>query len=108
MDPSAELANQLAVPVATGVQAASLFGVAGVPLVLALVEVLKRAFDPPPRWTPLLSLAVGIGLNLSLGMGLLHLAPGDALLSGVVVGLAASGLYSGARGWLPPPTPTPM
>ena len=74
-------------------------GVAVVPLIVGLVEVAK-GLGLSGRWAPLLALglglAVGLGAHAALGV------PGgaawtQATLSGLAFGLAASGLYSGAR-----------
>lgn len=67
--------------------------VAYVPVVVGLVELAKR-LGMGERWAPLLSLALG------LAFGLVYVAPGDpraAALAGTLLGLAASGLYSGAK-----------
>ncbi|MCL4535917.1 MAG: hypothetical protein M1370_12255 [Bacteroidetes bacterium] len=74
-----------------------LIGLAGVPLIIALVEGVKRVFPGlEPRWYPLVALACGEALNLALG-----LSQGQdwraALVLGLVAGLAASGLYSGGK-----------
>jgi hypothetical protein len=74
-------------------------GVAGVPLIVGLVEVAKGV-GLGARWAP--AVALGLGLALSLGY---HAALGgvggaewaQAAVSGLALGLAASGLYSGAR-----------
>lgn len=69
-------------------------GAAFVPLVVALVEGLKQA-GLPARWAPLASLVFGIVA------GFVYVVPGDprlATLAGLMIGLAASGLYSGTRG----------
>jgi hypothetical protein len=74
-------------------------GVASVPLIMGLVEVAK-GMGLSPRWAPAVSL--GLGLALSLGYrAALDVPAGaewaQAVLSGLALGLAASGLYSGAR-----------
>ncbi len=71
-----------------------LIGLAGVPVIVALIEVLKRAWpELDGRWLPLASLLLGLALNLAVGWTL-ELAPQEALALGLVAGLAASGLYS--------------
>lgn len=70
-------------------------GLAGVPLIAALVQVAK-SWVTEERYYPLLALALGLGLNV----GIATARGGDiatALLLGVVAGLAASGLYSQGR-----------
>ena len=62
-------------------------------LILALVEAAKRT-GLPARYAPLLSLVLGI----AAGGFILH--PGDivqGIVSGFAMGLAAVGLYSGAK-----------
>ena len=74
-----------------------LVGVAGVPAVVALVELVKRAFpDMSPRIYPGLALLFGIGLNLAL-IGYSGTSPLEAVATGLIVGLIASGLYSQAK-----------
>lgn len=74
-----------------------MIGLAGVPLVVALVEAMKRAWpELEPRWYPLVALFWGVALNLALAL-MLGYELGPALLLGVVAGLAASGLYSGSK-----------
>lgn len=74
-----------------------LIGLTGVPLIVALVEAVKRVFPGlEQRWYPLVALACGEGLNLALA-----LTQGQdwraALVLGLIAGLAASGLYSGGK-----------
>lgn len=72
---------------------AEVFGVALVPLILALVELCKRT-GLPDKWSPVLSVVLG------LLAGVFLLDTGD-LYEGIVVGLAlglsATGLYSGTK-----------
>ena len=63
-------------------------------LTVGLVEVAKRV-GLPAQYAPVVSIACGLGLAA------LVLPLGSALaLSGIVVGLTASGLYSGTRATL--------
>ena len=76
-----------------------LAGVAVVPLIVGLVEVAKGV-GLGSRWAP--ALAIGLGLALSLGYRAALGVPAgaewaQATLSGLAFGLAATGLYSGAR-----------
>ncbi len=74
---------------------AELVGLAGVPVVLALVQMCK-AWVKDKRYWPLLALAWGLALNLFAAYAL----PSDwrqAVVYGVVAGLAASGLYATAK-----------
>jgi hypothetical protein len=70
-------------------------GLAGVPLIAALVQVAK-AWIGDDRYYPLFALALGLALNLGIALA----RGGDlptATLLGLVAGLAASGLYSGGK-----------
>lgn len=59
---------------------------------LGLVEVIKKLLpEVLHRYTPLISLAVGMCLALSI-----HLSK-ESLIMGIIMGLSASGLYSGAK-----------
>jgi hypothetical protein len=76
------------------------FGLAGFPVVAALVEVGKRACpETSERWWPLAALGLGVAWNLVIGWRLgVDLWVAGAL--GVVTGLAASGLYSQSATYL--------
>jgi hypothetical protein len=77
--------------------ARDLVGVAGVPAVVGLVELVKRVFpELSPRLYPVLALAFGVGINLAL-RGYSGAEPVEAVAVGVVAALMASGLYSQAR-----------
>ena len=65
--------------------------VAAVPVCLGLVAVVKSA-GLPSRFAPLASLAVGIGLVALTGV-----AWQAFVAQGIIVGLAASGLWSGSK-----------
>lgn len=67
-------------------------GLAGVPLIAALVQVAK-AWIKEERYYPLLALAMGLALNVGVALALGGNLP-TALVLGLVAGLAASGLYS--------------
>jgi len=74
-----------------------LAGIAGAGVVVALVELVKRlAPGLEDRWYPLVALAAGIAVNLAVRpwSGVTIWA---AVVTGIVVGLAASGLYSGGK-----------
>lgn len=64
-----------------------------VPLVVAIVQVFKMT-GVSGKWSPLISLGVGIGLGFLVGTD--HSIQ-NILLSGVIYGLSASGLYSGVQ-----------
>lgn len=64
-----------------------------IPIIVGLVEVLKR-LGLSSRWAPVASLVLGEGLAF------LYVNPEDprqALLSGLILGLAAMGLWSGPK-----------
>ncbi|MBI4318716.1 MAG: hypothetical protein HY675_09515 [Chloroflexi bacterium] len=74
-----------------------LIGMAGVPVIVALVEVVKRVGpEVPERTYPVWALVFGIGLNVLVGWQL-GVDPMVSALTGIVAGLAASGLYSQAK-----------
>ena len=65
-------------------------------IIVALVQVAKTA-GLPSRFAPLLSLGVGILYGIAgsyLGEGLPLV---EGIMAGVVMGLSASGLYSGGK-----------
>lgn len=74
-------------------------GVLAVPLIIGLVEAAKRG-GLPARWSAPLAIALGLALRLSyqLAAGPAELLSWlDALVQGLALGLAASGLYSGVK-----------
>lgn len=65
-------------------------------VIVGLVELLKQA-GLPKKASPLVALAFGIA------GGIIYLFPGDAkagIFMGLVMGLSASGLYSGGKALL--------
>jgi hypothetical protein len=73
-----------------------IYGVAIVPLIIGLVQVLKQT-GLPDRFAPVASLGLGLafaGVQIATGAAL---EPFAALLTGIAYGLSASGLYSGGR-----------
>lgn len=74
-----------------------LYGLAGVPVLAALIQAIKTALPGvDARYWPLLSIVLGIAYNLALA-ALLAQPLGVAAVIGLVAGLAASGLYSTAK-----------
>ncbi len=71
-----------------------------VPVVLGVVQVIKMS-GLPVRWAPLLSLILGIGGAFLIG-GATH---SQEILQGIIVGLAACGLWSGASTTFSPAVP---
>lgn len=70
---------------------------ASIPVVMAMVQVIKTMFPAiSPRWFPVLSLGFAIASNIFLAAFYAKPFP-EAIATGVVVGLTASGLYSGGR-----------
>lgn len=62
-----------------------------VPIVLGLVEVAKR-LNLPSKYAPLASILIGIGLVALTGV-----IWQAVIVQGIIVGLAASGLWSGVK-----------
>lgn len=63
-----------------------------VALITAITEAIKRAIALDGRYVPLVSLGLGIVLSLvTNGLSL------SSALLGLVLGLSASGLYSGGK-----------
>jgi hypothetical protein len=67
-----------------------------VPAILAVVQFLK-SFKVVGRWSLLAALLVAVGLNVA---DYLWATQGlyEAIVSGLLLGLAAAGLYDAARG----------
>ena len=69
-----------------------------VPVVIGLVEVVKRAVGLSDRFAPVLALIVGIGVTVLAsyaGSITPPLTASQSAFYGLVAGLASSGLYSG-------------
>lgn len=69
------------------------FGVATIALIVGLVELLKR-LDVPKKILPVASLIFGVAA------GIFYVHPGDlkaGIIVGLMLGLSASGLYSGTK-----------
>lgn len=76
-------------------------GLGGAGVVLAIVEVLRRTVGArviKDRFTPVLAIAVGVGLNcllkLDSAIGFEETTWTGTALLGVLTGLSASGIYS--------------
>lgn len=63
-----------------------MFELLSIPAIVAMVEALKRS-GTPTKYAPLLSIIFGVLFGFV----------NDAWVAGLVIGLAASGLYSGAK-----------
>ena len=70
----------------------ALVGMAGVPAVIGLTEVVKRTARPARRWWASIAVAVGLAVNLGFG-ALFGMDLRVQAAVGLVVGLAATGLY---------------
>jgi len=71
----------------------TVYDIAIVPLIIALVEVFKR-FGMPKQTLPPLAIIFGVVA------GIVYIAPDDlpqAILVGLVMGLSAVGLFSGVK-----------
>jgi len=70
------------------------YGAAALPVIVGVTQVMKDAFRISKRLVPLLSLGLGLGTG-----ALLYREHGwtRALMEGLILGLAASGLYSGQK-----------
>ncbi len=71
----------------------SIYGVALVPVIMGIIELLKRT-GVPKQYSPIIALILGIF------SGFYYLAPGDppkAVFFGIIAGLSAVGLYSGTK-----------
>jgi hypothetical protein len=64
-------------------------------LTVGLTEVLKRSFNIKARYAPALSLIIGVGI-IFLGDSPVS----ESIIAGIIVGLSASGLYSGTKATL--------
>lgn len=62
-----------------------------VPLVVAVVQAIKM-MNMPTKFAPIVSIGVGVGFGFLVNSGFTLT---QNLLSGVIYGLSASGLYSG-------------
>ncbi|MBA4550116.1 hypothetical protein H1R82_13205 [Thermoactinomyces intermedius] len=63
-----------------------------IPIILGVCEVLKQ-LGLPNRWAPLASLALGVVAGVFFLPGSIL----EGVLQGLVLGLSASGLYSGPK-----------
>ena len=69
------------------------YDIAVIPVIVALVQLSKQ-FGAGPKIQPLVALLLGIGA------GFIYISPDDwkaALFQGIVMGLAAVGLWSGTK-----------
>ena len=78
---------------------AALYGLGSVPFIIGATEAIKRAFKVPAQYLPLMGLVLGAFFNVALAAQLGG-AKWDGLFIGLIAGLMASGLYSGAKNTL--------
>lgn len=64
----------------------SMLEIVTVPAVVLFVEAFKKA-GMPTRYAPVVAILVGVAIGYGIG----------SVATGLLVGLSASGLYSGAR-----------
>ena len=69
-----------------------IYDVALIPATMGLVDVAKRA-GLPSKYAPILSLGIGIALGIATSLGNLQ----KGIITGIAIGLSASGLYSGTK-----------
>lgn len=84
-----------------GIELRELTGPGGVAVVIALVGVMRGAaiamkLPLPKGLSPALAVLLGIAWQLLLAFALKEPRP-DAVIAGVLTGLAASGLWSGGK-----------
>lgn len=74
-----------------------LVGLAGTPAIIGILQAIKLAFRPilPDRVVPLLAIIVGVIWNVVLTVGTEEFDR-TTIAMGVIVGLAAVGMYSAA------------
>jgi len=63
-------------------------------LTVSLTEVIKRIFNLNSVYAPVISILIGLGI---LYLGSDTYVVKDLVLTGIIVGLSASGLYSGVK-----------
>lgn len=68
------------------------YEIAGVPIVIGLVEVIKKAELFPNRFLPALAVLFGIAYALTV-----FTIGGKCIFQGIIIGLAAQGLYRGSK-----------
>jgi uncharacterized membrane protein HdeD (DUF308 family) len=64
-----------------------------IPIIIGVAEIIKK-FGLVEKWIPVLDVGLGIAA------GFIYLYPGDwkaAVLYGIIMGLSACGLFSGAK-----------
>lgn len=78
------------------IQAMTISAAAVVPIIVAVCQVFKMTGWIQDKYTPFLSLAVGVAITFLLADDI-RTDLGGTVLTGILFGLAASGLYSGVK-----------
>lgn len=73
-----------------------LYGVAVVPLLIGLMELIKGA-GLNPKYAGLVAWCLGVGLALAYGLTEAGWTALQCIVIGSAIGLSASGLYSGVK-----------
>lgn len=63
-------------------------------VVAGVVEAIKQGFAINSRYAPVISIVLGLGTSFLFAEGLIL---GEVIVTGVIIGLSASGLYSGGK-----------
>lgn len=71
-------------------------GIGSVPVIIAIVELIKRTAAPPKRWLPLIAVGVGILANVFASQIAADPLASSAAI-GLIAGLAAAGLYDSGK-----------
>jgi hypothetical protein len=85
------------VPSQNTVDPQAFVGLAGVPVTMFFVNMLRASFGLPDHYALPAAVVISVLLNLGVGWGILHGDPGLAVLNGLVAGMASSGFYSGSK-----------
>jgi hypothetical protein len=72
-------------------------GVEVASVTIAIVELLKQTFFLPARFAPIAAIVAAIALELALRVGNGEPFTVNLIVTGLVIGLSAMGLYSGGR-----------
>ena len=75
----------------------SVSAVATIPIIVALVQAIKMVAPAGKldKWSPLIALAIGVIASFFANHDVMD--AGEMVMSGIVYGLSASGLYSGTK-----------
>jgi hypothetical protein len=67
-----------------------------VAVIVGMIELVKK-FNVKERWCPVIALALGIIISLGSSYNSGNVNVYECLMTGIVYGLSASGLYSGVK-----------